>query len=794
MQSCTVTKPRTERDWEDFRCVGPAILKRRYRCNAVRFSRLNGSMFPISSLHCCRALSIALVFSAVTFPHPASAQGTHLWAQSQFEEFEKGTPQGVAITNDGHLREGPGLTELLTTPSTFVWSVATGKNGAVFAGTGSPASVLRLAAQKDDKPVTLFESKDLSVQVLRLGLDGSLYVATLPSGRVYKLNPDAQSKQNESSATVVFDASKLDASDSDKAAADKQVNKTHYIWDLSFDSAGLLYIATGDPGAVYRIDPSKPAATPELFFKSDEAHIRALAWDAKGNLIAGSDGTGLVYRIDKQGKGYVLYEAPRREITSLAIAANGTIYAASVGDKSHNPLPQLPVQGAGNMSISVIQPQSLTAANSSTAIPEGSEIDAIADGKAPRKVWSGKDEVVYALAARTDGLIALTGNRGRILRIQDDGTFADIAHLDAQHGLSFAAQGSDLIIGTGNTGKVILLGAAKTHEYASDVFDAGRTARFGRIEIEPGSSAYQILTRSGNIEQPVRGWTDWQPLNNGVIASPSGRFLQWKAVLETGGVVGSVGVNYLPVNTAPVVDEMVVVPGARLNSQNSLSNQQNVNIALPSSGQSASLDTSSSGPIQGVKDKAAITVRWAAHDDDGDDLIYALYLRGDGETVWRLLKDKVTEKAYSFDAVQVPDGGYQIKVVASDAPSHTTGSALTGDKVSERFVVDTTPPAVTELKALHMIACGDAPCTSGLVVTFDAQDATSPIAHAEYSLDAGTWQYVEPTGGISDSKAELYSFQIPGADWKAEHVITVRAYDRYENVGVAKTVIPAQAP
>ena len=26
----------------------------------------------------------------------------------------------------------------------------------------------------------------------------------------------------------------------------------------------------------------------------------------------------------------------------------------------------------------------------------------------------------------------------------------------------------------------------------------------------------------------------------------------------------------------------------------------------------------------------------------------------------------------------------------------------------------------------------------------------------------------------------------------AEHLITVRAYDRYDNVGVAKTVIPAQ--
>ena len=93
-----------------------------------------------------------------------------------------------------------------------------------------------------------------------------------------------------------------------------------------------------------------------------------------------------------------------------------------------------------------------------------------------------------------------------------------------------------------------------------------------------------------------------------------------------------------------------------------------------------------------------MTVRWAAHDDDGDDLIYSLYLRGDGETVWRLLKDKITDKAYSFDATSIPDGGYRIKVVASDAPSHTPDDALTGEKVSERFEVDTTPPVITNLK------------------------------------------------------------------------------------------------
>ena len=96
----------------------------------------------------------------------------------------------------------------------------------------------------------------------------------------------------------------------------------------------------------------------------------------------------------------MLFEAPRREITSVAVAANGTIYAASVGDKSHNPLPPLPVQGVGTITITIVQPGSLQAANASTSVPEGTEIYALAKDQAPRKIWSSKDEIVYALAAQ----------------------------------------------------------------------------------------------------------------------------------------------------------------------------------------------------------------------------------------------------------------------------------------------------------------------------------------------------------------------------------------------------------
>jgi hypothetical protein len=753
-------------------------------------SRLNGSMISeFRRFYRSRILSPYAVMSgllaAAAVCVPVAAQGTHLWTQSRAEEFEKGTPLGVSIESDGKLREAPGVKELVTTPSTFVWSVAADKNGTTFVGTGSPAAVLRLGAQKDEKPFTIFETKDLAVQAICVGPDGALYAATVPSGKVYKLNPAATAKQDETSATVVFDLAQVGAKTGAKDDG-KDGNASRYIWDLSFDASGRLYIATGGPGAVWRVDPAKAGAPPELFFKSDEAHIRALAWDAKGNLIAGSDGSGLVYRIDSAGKGYVLFEAPRREITSVAVGANGTIYAASVGDKSRNPLPPLPVQGTGTVTITVVQPGSMQAANASASVPEGSEIYALdpkqeASGQAPRKVWAGKDEVVYAIAAERDGVLALSGNRGRVFRIREDGSFADIAHLEAQQGLALASAKDGVLIGTGNTGKVVELGTHSQHEYQSDVLDTGAMARFGRVEVEPGSSGYTIWTRSGNVEQPVRGWSEWAPLKDGAVASPAGRYLQWKAVLNAGGVLSGVGVNYLPVNSAPVVDELVVVPGARWTPQNqSQGQQQTVTISLPSSGGSAtvSYDGTSGSSITATKDRTAVTARWAAHDDNGDDLTFALYLRGDGEHVWRLLKDGITEKAYSFDQTLLPDGGYELKVVASDAPSHTPGDALTGEKVSERFEVDTTPPVVSGL------------AVSGMGFRFDAEDAVSAIEKAEYSLDAGPWQYIEPVGGLSDAKKEHYEVTIPASAGlkPGEHLLTVRAYDRHDNVGVAKTV------
>jgi hypothetical protein len=196
-------------------------------------------------------------------------------------------------------------------------------------------------------------------------------------------------------------------------------------------------------------------------------------------------------------------------------------------------------------------------------------------------------------------------------------------------------------------------------------------------------------------------------------------------------------------------------------------------------------------------DRDSIGVKWSVHDDNDDQMVYSVWYRGDGQTRWLLLKDKLTDKFYSFDASLLPDGGYTLKVVASDAPSHSPEQALTAEKESPRFEMDTTPPQIENLSA--SLEGGQ------IHASFRAVDSFSTIKRAEYSVDAGDWQFVEPLGQLSDSKTESYDFRIaapanqydrrpalPVADLSKggiEHVVVVRVYDRFDNMSSAKTVI-----
>jgi sugar lactone lactonase YvrE len=624
------------------------------------------------------------------------------------------------------------------------------------------------------------------VQTLRIGPDGSIYAATLPSGKVFKLDPHAENKTDDT-ATVVFDPAAT-------------TEKPKYVWDLAFDAHGQLYIATGAPAAVYRVTNG---AKPSLFFKSDEEHIRTIAFDKAGNLIAGSDGTGLIYRIDPSGKAWVLYDSPKKEITSVIVAPDGNIYAAGVGEKGRNTLPPLTVTGQAQVTatITIVTPGSVQAFSGNTLIPEGSDLYEIPHGDGPpQRIWSGHDEIVYSLAWTPAGVLAATGNRGRIFCIHDDGTYADIAHLDASQVTGFADAPRGIYVSTANSGKLFLLshGEASEGTYTSEVFDAGAFAQWGRAEVETASQAsgFQMFARAGNIENPERAWSEWKSFtaNSGPVGIESSRFMQWKIVEHPGSSVGAVGVNYLPVNMPPVVDEVVVAPGTRAASTPPQPGQPTqVTINFPSqqnNGISFVQTEAGKEPLAAVKDRTAVTVRWFAHDDNGDDLVFSLFYRGEGEHNWQILKEHVRDRFYSFDSSLLPDGHYRLKVVASDAPSHNPGEALTGERVSDDFVIDTTPPVVAGIQAALV--------NGKIHASFTATDAISPVVRAEYSIDAGRWQYVEPVGKIADSLTEHFDFDAPlpaprpGAEAPVdprEHVIALRVYDRNDNNVTVKAVV-----
>lgn len=712
------------------------------------------------------------VASAVT----VFAEGTRTWEQSKYDEFTKGTSHGVAISSAGFLELAPAFKMVASTPASAVWATAINSDGDLYLATGGPARVYRITAGA--QPTPIFQPQELQVQALVIDKHGTLYAATNPDGKVYKIErsiaktaaKDAKTTTTgEWTSSVYFDPG------------------TKYIWSLALDDSGNLYVATGDHGQLFKVAPNGDHT---LFFKSDEPHIRVLSFDAQGNLIAGCDGSGLIYRITPQGDGFVLYSAPKREITSLAIDSAGNIYAAAAGEKR---------SGGTSPSVTIVVPPSgqggaltqgtggpgaespVTINSGTPGVPGGSEIYKISPDGSPLRLWNSRDDLAYTLAFDSQGhLLAGTGNRGEIYQISGREDYAELIKAGADQVTALVkAPGDGLYASTSNLGKIFLLrDAAETEgSYESDVFDAHVFSKWGRAEFR-GQGNVELFTRSGNVDNPDRNWSVWKRVDlqkDSEVTAPAARFIQWKAILHPGNVeprVDAVTVNYLPKNVAPEFDDVNVAVGARYQAA-----------PRPPNVEPGQRFEPQANPIH---DSDSIGVKWTVRDSNDDQMVYSVYYRGDGQKRWLLLKSGITEKFYSFDASLLPDGGYTIKVVASDAPSHSPQDALSSGKESDHFEVDTTPPQIADLKASVQ---GNA-----IRVQFRAVDSFSPIKRAEYSLDASDWHFVEPVGQLSDSKTESYDFSLPIAPDAAgqEHVVVVRAYDRYENMNSAKTVVPGK--
>jgi hypothetical protein len=757
------------------------------------------------------ATLILLAAAFLALAAPALAEHTRWWRQTTFEDFDKGTAKGVALRSDGKMFLAPRFAEFADANLAYLLQIKADSKGNLYAAGGSNAKVLRIDA--NGKSTSVFESSELAAQALALDAAGNLFVGTSPDGKVYKVTPAGQS-------SVFFDP------------------KTKYIWDLAVDKDGTVFVATGDTGKIFSVAPDGKG---DVFYSSEETHIRSLALDANGNVLAGTEPSGRVLRIPKAASNrhaFVLYETSKKEITALLQAANGDLYVAAVGEKA----PSIPGQTrpvaadaammsnfgispnpAGN--IPGVPPQMQALPFTPLGTVNSSSVYRIAPDGSPEELWSARDDVVYSIGLLPGGKLLLgTGNDGVVLELEGNQVFSKLVKATSRQVTAIAAgPGGKLFLAAANPGKIFTLGPENESEgtYESQPFDAHIFSRWGRTvwwgenfaaANSASASRIAIYARSGNTSDPGTNWSDWA----GPYANPSGdkldcpaaRFVQWKAVLRGGSgsptpAIDWFSIAYLPKNIPPAVTAIALQdPGVRVQGISlptmGAGPQTPVQLRMPQPPPSASSANTAfnvpgilttgppAGPPhfdpipQGFSQKGYLSALWTADDVNDDQLEFAIYFRGESETSWKLLKDKLDARFYSWDTTSMPDGAYYLKIVASDAPSNPNGEGLSSERESDRFVVDNAPPSIAQLTAESVSA--------GVRVRFQASAPVSFVARAQYSLDAGDWTLVFPAGGLSDAPRENYDFQLqkilPG-----EHTVTVRVYDQFENVSTAKATV-----
>jgi hypothetical protein len=179
--------------------------------------------------------------------------------------------------------------------------------------------------------------------------------------------------------------------------------------------------------------------------------------------------------------------------------------------------------------------------------------------------------------------------------------------------------------------------------------------------------------------------------------------------------------------------------------------------------------------------KGLLTFVWRAEDDNRDELSFDVFYRREGETSWKLLKRAVTDPIMVWDTTSVPNGSYHLRVVATDAPSNSPATALTGAMESTSFDIDNAPPEIRITAARRE--------GTRLTLAFEVRDEHSSVQKAEYSLDGDRWQTIYPRDGIADSRVEQFELVLEGE--AAARGVIVRAADALNNIASARGEAPA---
>lgn len=715
-----------------------------------------------------KKISLLILISAL-YVTSSKAVEPQIWSIDTRAEVLRGEAKGVSVTDTGAITLAPRLVQIFDAEQPFVWSSAADALGNVYLGTGGDGKIFKV--DRSGKGALFYDTNELNVAALAVGKTGEIYAGTAPDGRVYRVNPDGR-------AEVFFEP------------------KEKYIWSLAVLSDGSLAVGTGENGKIYRVKSANAKPENSLFFDSSDTHIITLAADRQGNLYAGTDGNGLVLRFSPDGKPFALLDSSLREIHDIAVGADGTVYALALSESASAQKPATAVgTGADGSTVTAIITSTETAAAIGEPPPKSrydlsaakSAIYRISPDGANEVVWNSAGVTAFSIAANPNGngVFVGTSDKGRVYTVGNDGRETLLLQSGENQISTLKNVGNQVFATSSNQGKLYRFGGETEREgiYESTVLDAKASASWGRIWWRSGGNV-SLETRSGNTQTPNETWSAWSAAytnNAGAqIASPTAKYLQWRAILKSSTVdalLEEVSVSYLPRNIAPEVLSIQILPvGVGLASNPPVQIDPNI--------ENSGLDPSIFGfPNQiiaprKIYQRGARSLQWTAEDRNGDRLEYDVYFREVNEASFKRLRENQRENFFTIDGAALSDGRYIFRIVAKDAPSNPAALSLSGERQSEAFDVDNTPPTV---------AAVGTPQTSGerTRVSFEAGDAASFLTRAEYSVNGGDWQEIFADDGISDNQKERYTIDVP-LRAAGEYTITLRVFDANGNVGSAR--------
>lgn len=698
-----------------------------------------------------RLLAVAAVLLANAAP--AEAVRTKFFRTEGYQGFKTCRIENAALASDGRVMPGFEAIALGDPGARTIWRLGRSA-GTLYASSGDQGKVFTVA----DEAEVLAALHNYELFALTADGKGRIYAAGAPSGSVMRIERDG-------STSTVFTAPE------------------GLIFDLAVDSQGALLVATGERGLIYRVSDSGDA---KVLTETNDLHVRRLAWSAdRKTLWAGTDGRGLLLQIDPtSGEAQVAFDADEDEVVAMVPLEDGSLlFAANRSPQSASS------SGSSSGSTSSASGSGGSGDGASAATARLYRRDARGS---VRPLWDCPERTIHDIVLGEDGnILVATGSAGALYEVREDGLETLLWRADEEQVLCLLREGDRLFAGTGNPGRVYELSTKRVAAATiiSEVLDANDQAVWGKIswEADGPDNLVQCETRSGFTSVPDETWSGWSAsltdASGSQVASPPGRYIQWRAHVRSKGdthaTLRRVRMAFIGPNRPPRIATVGISPDEA--SYRSDARPSQVSQVLPSGVQvdySMPSNRANTLPPGGVPDwvKEVRSILWEADDPDRDELAFKVEIRQVGEAGFRLIEDDWRESAYTLETGILPDGMYEIRVTASDAPSNGPGMEQVAFRVTPPFRVDNAPPTVRDLKARK----GPGP---SLQVTGVAVDADSPVRSVEVSVDGGPFRGIQPQDGLMDSASEPFEVEVPLATELQGNWIVVQVRDAAGNQG-----------